>query len=144
MDMAAREDRFHSDSVEYNEELSFHVWDREKDMFISGGENVYPAEVENLLYRHPAVHMCAMIGMPDEKWIEIVKAGIVLKPEATVRKHDRIAHMPDHLARPMVPKSVEILDALPLSSIGKILKCELRDQCASYGSSLTLWHWSAT
>jgi fatty-acyl-CoA synthase len=58
----------------------FYIVDRKKDMFISGGENVYPAEIEKVLYQHPAVHMCAVIGLPDPKWGEVGKACVVLKP----------------------------------------------------------------
>ncbi len=120
---------FHTgDIVEYDEEWYFYVRDRKKDMFISGGENVYPVEIENVLYRHPAVHMCAVIGVPDEKWGEVGKACVVLKPGMTATPEELLEHMRQHLARYKVPKSVEIMDALPLSSMGKILKRELRKQ----------------
>lgn len=119
---------FHTgDIVEYDEEWYFYVRDRKKDMFISGGENVYPVEIENVLYKHPAVHMCAVIGVPDAKWGEVGKACVVLKPGQSAAPQELIDHMQTHLARYKVPRSVEILDALPLSSMGKILKRELRD-----------------
>jgi len=120
---------FHTgDIVEYDEEWYFYVRDRKKDMFISGGENVYPAEIENALYKHPAVHMCAVIGIPDEKWGEIGKACVVLKPDTEASAAELISHMQENLARYKVPKSVEIMDALPLSGMGKILKRDLREQ----------------
>ena len=123
---------FHTgDIVEYDDEWYFYVRDRKKDMFISGGENVYPVEIENVLYKHPAVHMCAVIGLPDEKWGEVGKACVVLKPDATATEEELIKLMQNNLAKYKVPKSVVFVDALPLSSMGKILKRELRDQFAS-------------
>ncbi len=120
---------FHTgDIVEYDEEWYFFVRDRKKDMFISGGENVYPVEIENVLYRHPAIHMCAVIGVADEKWGEVGKACVVFKPGQSATADELIAHMQEHLAKYKVPKSIEIMDELPLSSMGKILKRELRDK----------------
>ncbi|MGD1993797.1 MAG: long-chain fatty acid--CoA ligase [Anaerolineae bacterium] len=120
---------FHTgDIVRYDEEWYFYVVDRKKDMFISGGENVYPVEIENVLYEHPAVHMCAVIGVPDEKWGEVGKACVVLNPGAEVTEEELIDFVRGHLARYKVPKSVEFMEQLPLSSMGKILKRELREQ----------------
>ncbi|RME80896.1 MAG: long-chain-fatty-acid--CoA ligase [Caldilineae bacterium] len=118
---------FHTgDIVRYDEEGYFYVLDRKKDMFISGGENVYPAEIENVLYRHPAVHMCAVIGVPDERWGEVGKACVVLKPGSQASEEELIGFMQEHLARYKVPRSVVFMDSLPLSGMGKILKRELR------------------
>ncbi|MDW8319513.1 MAG: long-chain fatty acid--CoA ligase, partial [Anaerolineae bacterium] len=118
---------FHTgDIVRYDEEWYFYVVDRKKDMFISGGENVYPAEIEAVLYRHPAVHMCAVVGVPDPKWGEVGKAVVVLKPGMTATAEELIAFMADHLARYKVPKYVEFRSELPLSGMGKILRRELR------------------
>jgi fatty-acyl-CoA synthase len=120
---------FHTgDIVYYDEGWYFYVVDRKKDMFISGGENVYPAEIETALYRHPAVHMCAVVGVPDEKWGEVGKAYVVLKPGTTATEEELIAFMQEHLARYKVPKSVEFLSELPISGAGKILKRELRER----------------
>ncbi|MCX7839471.1 MAG: long-chain fatty acid--CoA ligase [Anaerolineae bacterium] len=120
---------FHTgDMVRYDEEWYFYVVDRKKDMFISGGENVYPVEIESVLYKHPAVHMCAVIGVPDEKWGEVGKACVVLKPGMTATEEELIAFMQQHLARYKVPKSVVFLDSLPMSGMGKILKRELRQR----------------
>jgi fatty-acyl-CoA synthase len=120
---------FHTgDIVEYDEEWYFYVRDRKKDMFISGGENVYPVEIENVLYTHPAVQMCAVIGLPDERWGEVGKACVVLKPGQSATEQELIEHMRANLAGYKVPKSVTLMDALPLSGMGKILKRELRQQ----------------
>jgi fatty-acyl-CoA synthase len=123
---------FHTgDIVEYDPELYFYVRDRKKDMFISGGENVYPVEIENVLYKHPSVHMCAIIGVPDPKWGEVGKACVVLKPGTQATQEELISFLSKHLARYKVPNSVVFLNALPLSGMGKILKRELREQFTS-------------
>ncbi|MGD2027917.1 MAG: AMP-binding protein, partial [Anaerolineales bacterium] len=120
---------FHTgDIVEYDAEWYFYVRDRKKDMIISGGENVYPVEIENVLYKHPAVHMCAVIGLPDEKWGEVGKACVVLKPGQDATREELLDFMKSYLAGYKVPKSVAVMDALPLSGMGKILKRELRQQ----------------
>jgi len=120
---------FHTgDIARYDEEGYFFIVDRKKDMFISGGENVYPAEIEKALYQHPAVHMCAVIGLPDPKWGEVGKACVVLKPAATATEEELLKFMSDRLAKYKVPKSVTLMDALPISAAGKILKNELKEQ----------------
>ncbi|MFN2199554.1 MAG: class I adenylate-forming enzyme family protein, partial [Anaerolineales bacterium] len=122
---------FHTgDIVRCDEEWYFYVVDRKKDMYISGGENVYPVEIENVLYRHPAVSMCAVIGVPDEKWGEVGKALVVLKPGQNATEDELIGLMQANLARYKVPRSVVFIEALPLSGMGKILKRELREQYA--------------
>ena len=122
---------FHTgDMAYYDDEWYFFIVDRKKDMFISGGENVYPAEIEQVLYRHPAVHQCAVIGVPDPKWGEVGLACVVLTPGATASADELIALLRQHLAGYKVPKSVAFLDALPISAAGKILKRELREQFA--------------
>ncbi len=123
---------FHTgDLAKYDEEWYFYVVDRKKDMFISGGENVYPTEIEAVLYKHPAVHICAVIGLPHERWGEIGKACVVIKPGATATEDELIAFMQGHLASYKVPKSVEFLTELPVSAAGKILKRELRQRFIS-------------
>ena len=120
---------FHTgDMAICDEEGYFFIVDRKKDMFISGGENVYPAEIEKVLYLHPAVHMCAVIGLPDPKWGEVGKACVVLKPNTNANEADLLQFMVDRLAKYKVPKSVNLMNALPISAAGKILKRELRDQ----------------
>ncbi|GAB4146783.1 MAG: long-chain fatty acid--CoA ligase [Candidatus Promineifilaceae bacterium] len=118
---------FHTgDLARYDDGWYFTIVDRKKDMFISGGENVYPAEIEAVLYQHPAVHMCAVIGLPDAHWGEIGLACVVLKPGATVAAADLLAFMQQHLARYKVPRRVELLESLPVSGAGKILKRDLK------------------
>ncbi|MBI5296435.1 MAG: long-chain fatty acid--CoA ligase [Chloroflexi bacterium] len=122
---------FHTgDVARFDEEGYFFIVDRKKDMFISGGENVYPAEIEKVIYQNPAVHMCAVIGLPDPKWGEVGRACVVLKPGAVLTEVELIQFMAERLAKFKVPKSVAFLDALPISAAGKILKRELRDQFA--------------
>jgi fatty-acyl-CoA synthase len=120
---------FHTgDLAKYDDDLCFYIVDRKKDMFISGGENVYPVEIEKVLYEHPAVHMCAVVGIPDEKWGEVGLACVVLKPELTASEDELMKHMEENLARFKVPKRIEFLESLPISGAGKILKGELREQ----------------
>lgn len=122
---------FHTgDVARFDEEGYFFIVDRKKDMFISGGENVYPAEIEKIIYQNPAVHMCAVIGLPDSKWGEVGKACVVLKPGAALGEAELIQFMAERLAKFKVPKSVAFLPSLPISAAGKILKRELRDQFA--------------
>jgi fatty-acyl-CoA synthase len=122
---------FHTGDVAYrDDEWYFFIVDRVKDMFISGGENVYPAEIEAVLYKHRAVHMCAVVGIPDAKWGEAGLACVVLKPGTAATEEELIGFVGDHLARYKVPKHVVFLDSLPISAAGKILKRELRDQFA--------------
>jgi fatty-acyl-CoA synthase len=118
---------FHTgDLASADSEWYFRIVDRKKDMFISGGENVYPAEIEKTLYEHPTVHMCAVVGMPDAKWGEIGVACIVLKPGSETTADQLMDHMRGRLARYKVPKRVELMDSLPISGAGKILKRELK------------------
>jgi acyl-CoA synthetase (AMP-forming)/AMP-acid ligase II len=105
--------------------------DRVKDMIVTGGENVYPAEVENVLMRHPAVADVAVIGVPDEKWGEAVKAIVVPAPDSDVAPADiqaaLIAFARESLAGYKLPKSVDLAEALPRNPSGKLLKRELRE-----------------
>lgn len=104
------------------------IVDRIKDMIITGGENVYSAEVENALAGHPAVAACAVIGVPDEEWGERVHAVVVLLPETSATEDEIRAHCKSLIAGYKSPRSVEFVDALPMSGAGKILKRELRKQ----------------
>ncbi len=108
--------------------------DRWKDMYISGGENVYPAEVENVLYQLPQVSEAAIIGVPDDKWGEAGKAVIVLKAGETLEETAVVAHCTANLARYKVPQTVEFIDELPRNATGKVLKRELRTQFVGKGS----------
>jgi long-chain acyl-CoA synthetase len=110
-----------------DEEGFLYVVDRLKDMIVSGGENVYSAEVEEALYAHPAVAECAVIGVPDDTWGERVHAVVRLKPGTTATDKDLIAACHTRIANYKCPRSVTIQsDPLPLSGAGKILKAELR------------------
>jgi long-chain acyl-CoA synthetase len=104
-----------------------YVVDRVKDMIISGGENVYSAEVENALAQHPSVAQCAVIGIPSERWGEQVHAVVVMKSGASATPEELMAHCHTLIAGYKCPRSVDITaTALPLSGAGKILKRELR------------------
>jgi long-chain acyl-CoA synthetase len=104
------------------------IVDRVKDMIVTGGENVFSAEVENALASHPAVAMCAVIGIPDPQWGEAVHAVVVPKTGgATPTADNLIAHCKKHIAGYKCPKSVELRDSLPLSGAGKVLKTALRE-----------------
>ncbi len=102
------------------------IHDRIKDMVITGGENVYPAEVENVLMQHPAVADGAIIGVPDERWGEAVKACVTLRPGAQATPQEIIDFMRERIAHYKCPKSVDIMDALPRNPSGKLLKFVLR------------------
>ena len=102
------------------------VQDRIKDMVVSGGENVYPAEVESALFGHDAIADVAVIGVPDDKWGEAVKACVVLKPDVAATADDIIAFAKEKIAGYKVPKTVDFLQELPRNPSGKILKRELR------------------
>lgn len=104
-----------------------YIHDRIKDMIISGGENIYPAEVENALANHPAVAEYAVIGVPDEKWGEAVKACVTLKPGTTATEREIIDFTRERLAHYKCPKSVDILETLPRNPSGKVLKRILRE-----------------
>ena len=103
------------------------VVDRLKDMIKSGGENVFSAEVENALAQHPAVASCAVIGVPSEAWGEAVHAVVVLRPGAEARAEELVAHCKTSIAGYKCPRSVDFVEALPLSGAGKILKTKLRE-----------------
>ncbi|MCA0301413.1 MAG: fatty acid--CoA ligase [Proteobacteria bacterium] len=102
------------------------IYDRVKDMIVSGGENIYPAEVESALFGHPAVADVAVIGVPDPRWGEAVKAVIVRKPGAELREGELIDWARERIAGYKLPKSVDFIEALPRNPTGKILKRELR------------------
>jgi fatty-acyl-CoA synthase len=108
-------------------EGSILIVDRAKDIIISGGENISSPEVEAALFLHPAVFECAVIGVPDERWGEVPKAIVVLKPGATASEQELIAHCRVHLGHYKCPKTIEFIAELPKSGTGKILKRDLRE-----------------
>ena len=119
------------DAARVDEEGFLYIVDRWKDMYISGGENVYPAEVENILYQLPEVAEAAIIGVPDERWGETGKAVLVLKQNQTIETDTVIQHCIQNLAKFKVPQTVEFIEALPRNATGKVLKRTLRDQYVS-------------
>jgi fatty-acyl-CoA synthase len=114
------------DVVERDPEGFYRIRGRLKDMVISGGENVYPAEIESVLHEHPAVDDAAVVGVPDERWGEVCAAFVVLSGD--VSADELRGHCAERLARYKVPKSFHVIDELPRNSIGKIQKSELRAQ----------------
>jgi long-chain acyl-CoA synthetase len=114
------------DLAAMDEEGYVTIVDRAKDVIISGGENVYSSEVENALYRHPAVEEAAVIGVPDARWGEAVLAVVVPRADRPVTAQELIAHCRELIAAFKCPKAVEFRDSLPKSGAGKILKAELR------------------
>ena len=100
--------------------------DRKRDLIISGGFNVFPSEVEQVLWSHPAVQDCAVIGVPDERWGEAVKAVVELKPDHATTPGELLAWCRERLGGVKAPKSVEIWELLPRSAIGKVLKKDIR------------------
>jgi len=119
---------FHTGDVGYLDSDGFlYIADRVKDMVITGGENVYPAEVESVLYEHPGVAEVAVIGLPDERWGEAVVAVIAPKPGAVVTLDEVRSFAGTRLARYKLPTRIEVVAALPRNAAGKVLKFELRD-----------------
>jgi long-chain acyl-CoA synthetase len=114
------------DGAYMDEQGYLFIVDRLKDMIVSGGENVYSAEVENILARHPAVALAAVIGIPHEQWGEAVHAVVVRKPGAELDAEQLRLYCREFIAGYKCPKSIEFRDALPLSAAGKVLKRELR------------------
>jgi fatty-acyl-CoA synthase len=102
------------------------IIDRMKDVIISGGENIYPAEVEDAIYSHPDVAECAVIGIPDERWGEVGRAIVVQRAGAALDEQAVLDHLDGRLARYKLPRSVVFADGLPRSGAGKVLKAELR------------------
>jgi fatty-acyl-CoA synthase len=125
---------FHSgDLVKRDADGYIYVVDRKKDMIISGGENIYPAEIEEVLYKHPKILECAVLGVHDEKWGESIKAVVVCKPGEQLSEQEVIDYCKSHLASYKKPRSVDFVESLPRSALGKVLKRVLREQ---YGKSV--------
>ena len=126
---ASRHGWHHSGDIGYrDEEGFFYIVDRKKDMIISGGFNIYPSEIEQVLWQHPALLDCAVVGVPDEKWGEAVKAVIELKPGMLASEADFREHCRASLGGLKTPKSFEIWASLPRSPLGKVLKREIRER----------------
>ncbi len=116
------------DAARFDDEGFVYIVDRWKDMYISGGENVYPAEVENVIYQLPQIAEAAVIGVPDERWGETGKVFISLKEGQTIEEKEIIEHCLKNLAKFKVPQSVKFIELLPRNATGKVLKRELREE----------------
>jgi acyl-CoA synthetase (AMP-forming)/AMP-acid ligase II len=111
-----------------DEEGCLHLVDRKNDMIISGGENIYPAEIERVLLQHPKISEVTVVGVPDEKWGESPRACVVLHPGESAVAEEIVAFCDGRLARYKRPRSVDFLEALPRNAMGKVLRRELRDR----------------
>lgn len=130
---------FHSgDLVKMDDEGFIYVVDRKKNMIISGGENIYPAEIEEVLYQMPEILECAVIGIIDETWGEAVKAIVVLKPDHHLSEQQIVDYCDTKLASFKKPKVVEFIDELPRNTSGKVLKYALEKRSISKVSERTL------
>jgi fatty-acyl-CoA synthase len=116
------------DVAKRDQEGFLYIMDRKKDMIISGGENIYPAEIEDVIFKHPQVADAGVIGYPDPKWGEAVKAIVVKKPGAALTEAELIAWCRERIGRFKVPKQIIFADAIPRTPTGKILKRELRQK----------------
>jgi len=125
---AIKDSFFYTGDAGYFDNDGFlYIHDRVKDMIISGGENIYPAEVENAIFAHPDIADAAVIGVPDEKWGESVKAIVVCKPGTAPSAEDIIAFTREHMASYKCPKTVDFIDVMPRNPSGKILRKDLRE-----------------
>jgi long-chain acyl-CoA synthetase len=123
---------FHTGDIARMDEDGFtSIVQRKKDLILVDGFNVYPSEVESVLYTHPAVRLAAVIGIPDTYHGEIVKACVALRPGATATTDEIVAHCRVSLTEYKVPRQIEIRDTLPMSAVGKILYRVLRDEHAA-------------
>jgi acyl-CoA synthetase (AMP-forming)/AMP-acid ligase II len=104
-----------------------YIVDRKRDMIISGGFNLYPSEIEQVIWSHPSVQDCAVIGVPDEKWGEAVKAVVELKTGESVSPDEIMAFCRERLGGMKTPKTVEVWAQLPRSAVGKVLKKDIRE-----------------
>ncbi|HKM88624.1 MAG TPA: AMP-binding protein, partial [Xanthobacteraceae bacterium] len=123
---------YHSGDIGHvDAEGYLHVVARKHDLIISGGENIYPAEIENVLLEHPAIVEACVVGCPDERWGEAVVAAVVLKPGARLSAADVIAMLDGRIARYKQPRAVRFMDSLPRTALGKVQREELRATVAA-------------
>lgn len=124
-----RDGWLHTGDIGYrDEEGYFYIVDRKKDMVVSGGENIYPREIEEILFRHPDISDVAVIGIPDPFWGESVKAFVVRRPDSSLDERGVIEHCKSRLASYKKPKAVEFIDEIPRNAAGKALKKVLRQR----------------
>jgi len=120
---------FHTGDVGYFDADGYlYIHDRLKDMIVTGGENVYPTEVENVLVKHPAISEATVVGVPDARWGEAVKAVVVLKPGHSAAADDIIAFARAYLAGYKLPKSIDFVESVPRNALGKVLRREVRNR----------------
>lgn len=125
---AIRDEWFHTGDMGYLDMDGYlYIHDRKQDMIISGGENIYPAEVENAIYDHPAVESAVVFGIPDPQWGEAVKAVVVRQQDTSVSELELLTFLRGKLAAYKLPKSVDFVDSLPTNATGKILRRAVRD-----------------
>ncbi|MGO9566965.1 MAG: long-chain-fatty-acid--CoA ligase [Desulfomonilaceae bacterium] len=118
---------YHTGDMGYiDDEGYLFLVDRKADMIVTGGENVYPKETEDVLYQHPAVAMAAVVSAPDEKWGERVQAVVVLKPDQKATEEELVAHCKERLAGYKCPKSVEFWSQIPTTPVGKIIRKDVK------------------
>jgi acyl-CoA synthetase (AMP-forming)/AMP-acid ligase II len=124
---AFRNGWFHTgDMVRIDEDGFITIVDRKDDMIISGGENIYPREIENVLYTHPKIKEVVVFGIPDEKWVESVCAAVILRENETLTEEEIINYCKENLASYKKPRKVRFCESFPKSPVGKILKEELK------------------
>jgi len=116
------------DLARMDEEGYIYIVDREKDMYISGGENVYPAEIEKVFHSHPKIFDAAIVGVPDEKWGEVGKGFILLKPNETMAQEEALQFLRGKVAKYKIPKYIEFVEELPKTASGKIQKFLLKEK----------------
>jgi acyl-CoA synthetase (AMP-forming)/AMP-acid ligase II len=114
------------DIAKFDDEGYCYIVDRKKDMFISGGENVYPAEVEKLLIRHPKISEVAVVGVPNAKWGEVGAAAVILKSGQTASEEEIVSYCQSQIAKFKIPRSVHFLQSLPRTVTQKVQKQELK------------------
>jgi fatty-acyl-CoA synthase len=120
---------FHTGDVAVVDRYNYlRIVDRKKEIIVSGGENISSLEVEKVLQAHPEVYEAVVIPVPDEKWGEIPKAIVVLKPESTAREHDLLEFCRARLSHYKCPRSIDFVESLPKTGSGKVLKRELRQR----------------
>jgi fatty-acyl-CoA synthase/long-chain acyl-CoA synthetase len=124
-----RRGEFHTvgDMAYFDDEGFYYICDRKKDMIISGGMNIYPAEIEAALDQHPQIMDAAVFGIPDEQWGEAVHAVVVVRPGVSLSQQEIVSHAREHLAGYKIPRSVSFADEIPRTGSGKILKRVLRE-----------------
>ena len=118
------------DLASYDEQGNFRITGRLKDMIIRGGENIYPKEIEEFIYTHPAVKDVQVIGVPDEKYGEEIMACIILKDKGSLTVKEMSDYIKASMARHKVPKYIEFVEAFPMNAAGKILKYKMREEAA--------------